>query len=188
MTITFENEKDIIVYALEKSICYARDNRYIFLAQSVWWIASVIGLSEGLSTHIDNLRTRTQVYQSVLGAEQISAEPAKPSIAQDKNSFDKFRSLIHPDRVSQVDTIDKGHSEVEISEPESDRATSIIQGTNQFIGQSRKYRQALKRKPCVLSRTRLGKVPVKTLTKKQRNRLQAISKDTISDYLAGRKN
>ena len=188
MTITFEDEKDIIVYALETIICYARDNRYIFLAQSVWWIASVIGLSEGLSTHIDNLRICTQVYQSVLGAGPASAESTKSSKTQDKNSFENLGSLIHPDRVSQIDNIDKGNSEVEISEPQSDRVTSIIQKANRFIGRSKKDRQALKQKPCVLSRTRSGKVPGKPLTKKQRNRLQAIPKDTISDYLAGRKN
>jgi len=58
MTITFENESDIIVYALEKIISYARKHQYIFVAQSVWWIASVISLSEELGMHIDNLRVR----------------------------------------------------------------------------------------------------------------------------------
>jgi len=56
MTINFENENDVIVYALEKIISYAQKNRYIFVAQSVWWIASVIGLSDGLVIHINNLR------------------------------------------------------------------------------------------------------------------------------------
>ena len=31
MTIGFENDNDVIVYALEKVIAYARDNQYIFL-------------------------------------------------------------------------------------------------------------------------------------------------------------
>ena len=188
MTITYENDNDVIVYSLEKIFSYARKHQYIFVAQSVWWIVSIIGLTDGLVSHIENLRTRTQVYQSVLGAEQISAEQTKPSAAQDKNSFDKSGSLIHPDRVSRIDTIGTDSDEVEISEPKSDRATSIIQRANKFIGQSRRERQALRQKPCVLSRTRSGNIPVKPLTKKQRNRLQAISKDTISDYLAGRKN
>jgi len=55
MTITFENDTDVIVYALEKIIAYARDKQYIFLVQSVWWISSIIGLQQGLITYIDNL-------------------------------------------------------------------------------------------------------------------------------------
>jgi hypothetical protein len=55
MTITFENGNDVIVYGLEKFISYARDNQYIFLAQSVWWISSVIGLEQGLIRHIDTI-------------------------------------------------------------------------------------------------------------------------------------
>ena len=56
MTLTFENDKDVIVYVLERIISHARKHQYIFVAQSIWWIASVIGLTEGLATHIDNLR------------------------------------------------------------------------------------------------------------------------------------
>jgi len=78
MTITFENENDIIVYALEKIICYARDNCYIFLAQSIWWIASVIGLAEGLATHIDNLRIRFEANQLILESDQLSLEKNLP--------------------------------------------------------------------------------------------------------------
>jgi len=44
MTISFKNENDVIVYALENVIAYARINQHIFLAQSVWWIPSIIGL------------------------------------------------------------------------------------------------------------------------------------------------
>jgi len=58
MTITFGNDNDVIVYALEKIISYARDNQHIFLAQSVWWISSDIGLQQGLVNHIDTLRDR----------------------------------------------------------------------------------------------------------------------------------
>jgi hypothetical protein len=54
MTITFENENDIIIYALEKIISYARVNHYIFLAQSIWWISSLIGLQQRLVIHIDD--------------------------------------------------------------------------------------------------------------------------------------
>jgi hypothetical protein len=43
MMITFAGDSDIIVYALEKNISHARNNQYIFLAQSIWWIAAIIG-------------------------------------------------------------------------------------------------------------------------------------------------
>jgi len=56
MTITFENDSDVIVYALEKIISYARKSQQIFVAQCVWWLASVIGLELGLIAHIDNIQ------------------------------------------------------------------------------------------------------------------------------------
>jgi hypothetical protein len=61
MTLTFENDNDVIVYALEKIISFSRKHHYIFLAQSVWWIASIIGLQQGLITYIDNIQSRIEV-------------------------------------------------------------------------------------------------------------------------------
>jgi len=69
MGITFQNDKDIIIYALEKIIDDTRKNRYIFVAQSMWWIASVIGLTEGLVKHIENLLIRSE--DSQLSLEEI---------------------------------------------------------------------------------------------------------------------
>ena len=53
MTISFENKNNVIVYALEMIISYARGTQQIFVAQCIWWIASVIGLEQGLVTYID---------------------------------------------------------------------------------------------------------------------------------------
>jgi len=61
MTITFENDNDIIVYALEKVISYARRSQQVFVAQCVWWLASIIGLEQGLVNHIDNLRSQSNI-------------------------------------------------------------------------------------------------------------------------------
>jgi hypothetical protein len=66
MTITFENDNDVIVYALEKVIVFVRRTQQIFLAQCVWWIASVIGLEPGLKIHIDNLASRKPTEQDQL--------------------------------------------------------------------------------------------------------------------------
>jgi hypothetical protein len=56
MTITFANDNDMIVYALEKISSYTRDTQNMFLAESVWWIGSIIGLQQGLVIDIDNLK------------------------------------------------------------------------------------------------------------------------------------
>jgi len=64
MTVSCENDNNVIVYALEKIIDYTRKNQYIFVVQRVCWIASSFGLSEGLVMHIDNLRIRSEVYQA----------------------------------------------------------------------------------------------------------------------------
>jgi hypothetical protein len=61
MTISFENDNDVIVYALEKVISHARKTQQIFGAQCVWWLASIIGLEQGLINYIDNIQTRQNV-------------------------------------------------------------------------------------------------------------------------------
>jgi hypothetical protein len=60
MSITFGNNNDVIAYALAKIICYARSNQYIFVAQCVWWLASIIGLQQELVIDIDHLRVQTE--------------------------------------------------------------------------------------------------------------------------------
>jgi hypothetical protein len=61
MTITFENDNDVIVYALEKVISYARRTQQIFVAQCVWWLASIIGLEQGLANFIDTIQSRVDI-------------------------------------------------------------------------------------------------------------------------------
>jgi hypothetical protein len=63
MTITFENDKDVIVYALEKIISFARENQYLFVANCAWWLAGIIGLDSGLTIFIDNLETQKRAKQ-----------------------------------------------------------------------------------------------------------------------------
>jgi hypothetical protein len=60
MTITIENDNVVIVYALEKVISYARKTQQVVVAQCVWWLASIIGLQQGLVIHIDNQRARAE--------------------------------------------------------------------------------------------------------------------------------
>ena len=51
--------------------------------QSVWWIASIIGLQQGLVTYIDNLRKRSEAY-----------------LAPSLNQCD--RDNIHPDSICRI--------------------------------------------------------------------------------------
>jgi hypothetical protein len=39
MTITFENDSEVIVYALENAIAHARRTQQIFVVQCMWWLA-----------------------------------------------------------------------------------------------------------------------------------------------------
>ena len=55
MPITFENDNDPIIYALECVIAYARRTQQIFMAQCVWWLSSIIGLEQALVSHINKL-------------------------------------------------------------------------------------------------------------------------------------
>jgi len=94
MTITFENDNHIIVYALKMIISFARDNQYIFLAESIWWIASVIGRQQGLIVHIDNLWSRgTKTIQEELRILQGSKEDS---------DLEYLPTQVHPDQILQV--------------------------------------------------------------------------------------
>jgi len=84
MTITFDNDNDVVVYALERIISYARTHRYFFVTQCVWWLASSIGLEKGLVVHIDNLRIQSEVYLSPSDRATVTAR-------------------VHPERVSQIE-------------------------------------------------------------------------------------
>jgi hypothetical protein len=64
MTITFENDNDVIIYSFEKIIAFARNHQYLFVANCVWWIAGVLGLESGLTTYIDNLESRKAIVRN----------------------------------------------------------------------------------------------------------------------------
>jgi len=70
MPVTFENDDDIIVYALERVISHARRTQHIFVAQCVWWLASVLRLEQELAFHID----RIQGHRDIDLQEQRSRE------------------------------------------------------------------------------------------------------------------
>jgi hypothetical protein len=112
MVVTFENDIDVIVYALEKVISYARRTQQIFVAQCVWWLASIIGLEQGLIAHIDN-------------------------IEQSGNSDSEQNHLgsIHPDRIQQVEYV-RTVSPVPRDLTEDQRLDRILDSAERVIQES----------------------------------------------------
>jgi hypothetical protein len=103
MTITFKNDNDVIVYALREITFFAMNHQYILAAQTVWWLASIIGLQWGLVTHIDNLRTQTAVkIREVSATLQDIPEESRSDIALDH---------IHPDTITYIQTKSSSDSE-----------------------------------------------------------------------------
>jgi hypothetical protein len=71
MTITFENDSDVIIYALEKVISYARRTQQVFVAQCVWWLTSLIDLESGLISHIDTIQSKINITVSPEQAPEV---------------------------------------------------------------------------------------------------------------------
>jgi len=97
MTITFENDNDVFVYALKRIISYARKSRQIFVAQCVWWLAGLIGLEESLVKHIDNCNGRTTVGKEQ-GTKEVS-EPAIQNTTEIQDSKDQGSKEDHQDKI-----------------------------------------------------------------------------------------
>jgi len=70
MPITFESERDVIIYAFERFISYASTTQQIFVAHCEWWLASLIGIERGLINHIDIIEGRS----NTLGSDQHTTQ------------------------------------------------------------------------------------------------------------------
>jgi len=197
MTITFENDNDVIVFALEKIISYARRNRQIFVAQCVWWLASILGLEQGLIVHIENLGTRDRQDIQPIENTERDIRPSREVSAIPRDCQEDLRSNIeigniHPDRISQVCLIDPDVSEFGLEDKNDsvpDQQSCVLKEAEQFVSKSRKDRKAFNKRKAKdqLSQTRSGKAIAKPLSNKQRKYLQSITKDTIVEYVANRK-
>jgi len=191
MPVTFENDSDVIIYALEKVIAYARRTQQIFVAQCVWWLASIVGLEQGLIVHIDNLRKRSEISSakreessgdlaaSVSGEErqfpvatnqQAREVSSVPRDIQEESRIDNETQYIHRDRVFQVQQTNNDVSNLIIDSSGDEQQSRIVRSTKQFISGSRRQRRKLGNQKQVdsLSRTRSGKIIAKPLSKKQR--------------------
>jgi hypothetical protein len=90
MTITYENNNDVIIFALEKIIFHTRQSLQIIMAQCVWWLALLIGLEEGLINYIDNLQSRVKIAVS-------SAVPPKDVAPTSRGSSEGLRDKVLQD-------------------------------------------------------------------------------------------
>jgi hypothetical protein len=190
MTISFENDNDIIVYSLEKIISYAKDNQYIFLAQSVWWISSIIGLQQGLIVHIDNLKERTDIaLRNILKTENSPnvnirrvkiVSPTRRDIQENPRPYDG-NDRIHPDRIHQVGKKTLSLDSEEECDSEPNQQSCVLQEAEQFLQISRKDRKGFNKQKAndQLSQMQSGKIIAIPLSNNQRQYLQSIPKDTI---------
>jgi hypothetical protein len=160
MPITFENDNDVIVYALEKIISFARNNQYVFLAQSVRWISSIIGLQQKLVVHIDNLRSSINCNQEESCSRAVSAIPRNLQ----EEPLDKLDSQrIHPSRISQVD-----------NSVATDHLDKVLEESEEFPQKS----HIQKKRFDPLPRTRQGKVEPRNLAKGERKKLSRIIQES----------
>jgi len=84
MSIAFENDKDVIIAALEKIIAFTRNHGHVFLAQCVWSLASLIGLEQQLVNYIDTMQFRVKV--TVSSEDLLEARVTKDKEPEKKKS------------------------------------------------------------------------------------------------------
>jgi hypothetical protein len=168
------------------------------LAQTVWWISSIIGLQQGLVIHIDNIKKRSDitiresVQKDNASSKKIHHGTIVSRIAgdnQDGLSLDCDKDNTHPDGISQV-----GQTILDLSnggprDLEPSKEPGVVGKTEQLLKTSQKARRVFTKQKRInsLSRTRSGRIIAKPLSNEQRNYLQAIPKDTIARYLEDKK-
>jgi hypothetical protein len=135
MTITFENDNDVIIYALEKVISYARRTQQIFVAHCVWWLASVIGLEQGLIIFIDNIQSQVEV------AVHSEANEA-PSERQEACVPEQSIGQVHTDRIPNI-TQARSVSAVPRDLTEDQRLDRILDSAERVIQESFRDRSHL---------------------------------------------
>jgi len=146
MPVTFENNNHIIIYTLEKIISFARNNQYIFLAQSIWWISSIIGFRKELIIHIDSLKTQSDIVSRRILSPEVKNSVVREVSATLRDTVEDSRPIvealhIHSERILQVITNDN-ISDLDHCESGTDRQTQIVEEDKQFVRISRKQRKA----------------------------------------------
>ena len=127
MTISFKSDSDVIIYRLKKIIAFSQSQGYIFVAQCVWWLASIIGLEPGLIIHIDNHRAR----KSVSLRTTASVVPREDIVSQAED----YPSQVHPSRIQNV-ARERQVSSTPRDLCDDQRVNQLLDSTNQYVEES----------------------------------------------------
>jgi hypothetical protein len=148
----------------------------------VWWLASIIGIEQGLIIHIDNLAKQLDIstgrVPQPVPNDKIQQERLVSLVPRDIQENPQCHSKAdhtHPDGRNQIDNSNLDISNLDLGVPEIP-PPDIVVSTESFLVKSRKKRKAFNKNKerDQLSRTRSGKVPTKPLTQGQRIYLQCI--------------
>jgi len=164
MAITFENDNDVIIYALEKIISYARRTQQIFAAQCIWWLASLIGLEKGLVIYIDNLNGRT-----IDTAEPL---PEQDYIPERRNATGKKNPI--PEEVK----VPRGVSSTPRDLEEDKRTDTILDECEEYLKDSKRLREIAALK--ATGRTLTGLINPTPISKKQLRKKDRVSRNRIN--------
>lgn len=66
----FQMEYNVLVYSFQRIIRFCQEHHYLFAAQCVWWLSSLLGLQGGLVIHNENPRIRDNI-----GGREVSVTP-----------------------------------------------------------------------------------------------------------------
>jgi hypothetical protein len=143
MTITFENDNDVIVYGLERVISYARRTQQIFVAQCVWWLALIIGLEPNLISHIEKLRVREESVPKE--PRELPGDLEQLQGRQEPAKFNLQAAKVHPATVGQI-TNTREVSATPRDLAEDQRLDHLLDRTELFITESVQARNTLSKK------------------------------------------
>jgi len=148
VTITFENDNDVIVYALEKIISYARRTQQILKAHCVRWLASIVGLETGLVSHIDNLRTPSETTcqdtksGSIL-APEVDCDSECP-VTQRASRNKHLARQVHPEQILRI-VNNRGVSATPRDIMEDQRSDQVLDKVEQIMHESERARNSWQR-------------------------------------------
>jgi len=141
MTITFENENHIIIYAREKSISYSGNGQYIFLAQSIRRISSIISLQQGSVMSIDILKIRSDITAASTLSVTLDNQENFSTLKKDSSDSDHIASHTHLERLARLQETTSGYSTSEdesVSTSEDNTHDKILQNNEESLEQSGK--------------------------------------------------
>jgi hypothetical protein len=126
---------------------------YIFLAQSIWWISSILRLQEELVIHIDHLKAQKEDRRATIPDNEISS----------------LDIGIHPDRLANIQDPDNDNCTSDgdsVSTTETEIHNEIIGNCETYLAQSQQERKAIghitRQASRVIKRKANKRKPVKT--------------------------